>query len=219
MWILSSLSRPDRIREVVDCYQWDTGESRVVLALYAGDKRISEYLKADWPSNWNIDVVPMLGNGPTYNEILERYPDEKCYGFLADDAILDHQGMLVTLEDQAGDWNVAYANDGYHKDAICTMPCMGGELVRAVGYLAPRNFVHMSIDCVWHVIGQKLGALRYQPHLTYTHKHPLFGRAKVDDTYLRAQMVSVGHDQALRGFVYGGELDRIAGEVKGLMAA
>lgn len=218
MWILSSLSRPDRIREVVECYQWGS-ESKVILALYRHDPRLQEYLDSKWPASWNIEVVEMLGNGPTYNEILSRYPDEKCYGFLADDAILDHQGMLATLEDQAGDWHVSYANDGFHEERICTMPCMGGELVRAVGYLSPRNFIHMAIDCVWHEIGRRLGLLRFQKHLTYTHKHPLFGRAMNDATYTRAAMMSVGYEQAFRGWMYGGELDRIVGAVQERRAA
>lgn len=218
MWILSSLSRPDRIREVVDSYVWG-GESTVVLALYKGDARLREYQAQRWPSRWRIEVVDMLGNGPTYNEILRRYPGERTYGFLADDAVLDHQGMLATLEDQADAWHVAYANDRHHEDRICTMPCIGGELVRAVGYLAHQNLVHMSIDCMWHAIGRRLGLLRFQPHLTYTHKHPLFGRAEVDNTYLRAQLMSAGHEQVMRGFVNGGELERIAECVAALRAA
>src|SRR5438128_757700 len=112
MYFLTSLGRPDRIRAVVDSYQW--GAEQVMLTLYEKDKRLPEYLAQQWPEGWNVETVPMRGNGPTYNEMLKRYPNEKCYGFLADDAVLDVQGMLSMLEDAAGDWNVAYANDKHY---------------------------------------------------------------------------------------------------------
>src|SRR4029077_1881803 len=102
--------RPDRIRKVVDSYDWGD-QSRVILALWQGDKRLQEYLSQKWPGGWQIKIVAPRGNGPTYNAIFEMYPNEECYGFLADDAILDEQGMLRMLEEAAGDWNVAYAND------------------------------------------------------------------------------------------------------------
>ena len=207
MWILTSLGRPDRIREVVESYQWG-GESRVMLTLYEGDSKLQEYLDQKWPENWSIEIVPMLGNGPTYNEMLARYPHEPHYGFLADDAILDVQGMLRMLEAGAEDWNVAYANDKHHGRDIPTMPCMGGKLVRAVGYLAPLMLVHWAIDCAWYEIGRRVGTLVYFEHLTYTHLNPVWGTAPDDATYKRARRASADYETLFRGWMMGGELDR-----------
>ena len=143
-----------------------------------------------------------------------RYPDERCYGFLADDAVLDIQGMLRMLEDAAGAWNVAYANDKHHGATIPTMPCMGGELVRAVGYLSPDCLVHWAIDGAWYQIGERLGALRYFEQLTYTHLNPIWGTAPDDATYQKARMASFGYEQLFRGWMVGGELDRAIARVK-----
>ena len=205
MWIFTSLSRPDRIKQTVDSYQWG-GESTVLLTLWSGDKRLPEYLAQEWPANWRREIVDVRGNGPTYNEILRRYPDEKCYGFLADDVLLEVPDMLGLLELAAGDWNVAYANDQHHEDRICTMPCIGGELVRAVGYLAPPQIIHAAIDCAWHEIGRQLGTLRFFRNLRYTHLHPIFGTAELDYTYLAAQQASAFYEQLFRGWMFGGEL-------------
>ena len=207
MWLLTSLSRPDRIRDLVASYAWGSGESRVMLVLWAGDKRMKEYLAQTWPANWTTEIVDVRGNGPTYNEMLSRYPDEPQYGFLADDAVLDIQGMLSELEREAGRWNVAYANDKFHGESIPTMPCLGGDLVRAVGYLSPPSIIHQAIDCAWHEIGAPLGALRYRADLTYTHKHPLFGTAKFDATYRDSQYASINYQQIFRAWVIGGGLD------------
>ena len=213
MWILTSLGRPDKIRAVVESYDWT--DTKVILALAQADRRLSEYWTQKWPPSWRIEVVPMLGNGPTYNEILRRYPKEACYGFLADDAILDVQGMLRLLAESAGDWNVSYANDKHHGEAIPTMPCMGGELVRAVGYLSPDVLIHWAIDCAWHEIGKRLQALRYHPELTYTHLNPVWGTAPDDRTYQMARMNSYGYRELFRGWQLGGELDLALERVRG----
>lgn len=205
LWILTSLERPHKIGAVVRSYDW--GDTRVVLALAQSDPRLNEYQQRVWPSTWSTEIVPMLGNGPTYNEILRRYPNEKCYGFLADDALLDVPGMLAELERDAGDWNVAYANDQHHGEAIPTMPCIGGDLVRAVGYLSPSALIHWGIDCAWYEIGKRLDALRYRPELTYTHLNPVFGTAPDDRTYQRARLNSVGYRELFRGWQMGGGLD------------
>jgi hypothetical protein len=206
MYILTSMGRAARLRAVADTYQWG-GESQVILALYAGDKQLPLYVEQEWPENWRIETVPMLGNGPTYNEILKRHPNEKCYGFLADDAILDVQGMLRMLEADAGHWNVAYANDKHHGAAIPTMPCMGGDLVRAIGYLSPDCLIHWGIDCAWFEIGKRLGGLRYRADLTYTHLNPVWGTAPDDRTYQLARQNSFGYQDLFRAWMLGGELD------------
>jgi hypothetical protein len=213
MWILSSLGRPDRIRAVVDSYAWGE-ESQVVLALYERDRSLDEYLEQRWPQSWKVETVGVLGNGPTYNEILRRYPNERCYGFLADDALLDKPGMLRMLEEGADDWLVAYANDKHHGAAIPTMPCMGGKLVRAIGYLSPDCLVHWAIDCAWYEIGKRLSALRYFEHLTYTHLNPVWGTAPDDRTYQLARQASFGYQDLFRAWMLGGELQRAVERVR-----
>ena len=212
MWILTSLGRPDRIHALVDSYAWGN-ESQVLLTLYEKDPRLPEYTAQHWPAGWGIEVVPMLGNGPTYNEMLRRYPSEHCYGFLADDARLDVPGMLNELEIAAGDWNVAYANDQHHGESIPTMPCLGGELVRAVGYLSPENIVHWGIDCCWCEIGKRVDALNYRADLTYTHDNPVWGTAPDDRTYALARQRSFGYTDYFRAWVHGGELKRTVARV------
>lgn len=198
MWILTSMGRPERIRAVVDSYDWT--DATVLLVLAEDDKTLPRYLAQQWPASWRIETVPMRGNGPTYNEILHRYPDEKFYGFLADDALLDTPGMLADLEYAAGDWQVAYANDGHHGPALATMPCLGGNLVRTVGYLAPANLVHWAIDNIWTTIGDKGGLLNYRPQARYTHLNPVWGTAVDDKTYQQARINSFGYESIFRAW-------------------
>jgi len=199
VWLLTSLGRPDRIRRVVDSYDW-SGQP-VSLVLYEGDSRLADYLSQSWPPSWKLETVPMRGNGPTYNEILRRHPNECCYGFLADDAILDVPDMLSELEISASDWNIAYANDKHWGEKLPTMPCLGGELVRAVGYLAPAHLSHWAIDTAWGELGKRIGNLRYAEHLTYTHDNPVWGTAPDDATYRAARAASFEWQSLLRSWM------------------
>lgn len=208
MWIFTSLGRPDLIERTVKSYDW--GEhSPVLLTLWERDPALQQYLAKQWPAGWHIEIVPMRGNGPTYNEMLDRYPDEDCYGFLADDALLDTPGMLKALEDSCGNWRIAYANDQHWGEALPTMPCIGGDLVRAVGYLAAPLFEHWGIDTMWGELGRRLGLLCYRDDLRYTHLNPVWGTAEDDRTYQLARARSIGHNDALRGWLVGGEFDRL----------
>jgi hypothetical protein len=172
----------------------------VILTLYEKDERIDEYLDQQWPASWKIEPVDMLGNGPSYNEILRRYPMEHQYGFLADDAVLSTPNMLNELEAEADLWNVAYANDQHHGANLCTMPCIGGELVRLVGYLSPQWIVHWGIDNVWQEIGRVRNCLRYREDLKYDHLHPLFGTGKMDKTYSDAKKASMFYAEIFRSW-------------------
>lgn len=213
MWILTSLGRPDRIEELVASYAWEN-HSTVYLTLYEKDATLDQYLKKVWPVCWRIEIVPMRGNGPTYNEMLRRYPDENVYGFLADDQVLESEDMLRVLEFSAGDWNISYPNDGHWGERLPTMPCIGGNLARAVGYLSPPTLMHWAIDTAWGEIGKKLGALRYQEHLCYTHENPIFGTAPDDATYQRARVESFGWQDLLRAWMLGGEMERAISRVR-----
>ena len=209
---MTSLGRPDRIRKLVDSYAWGQ-HSTVYLTLYDGDARLQEYLDQRWPACWQVEVVKMAGNGPTYNEMLRRYPDEPCYGFMADDQLLETEDMLRVLEIAAKDWNVAYANDKHHGEKIPTMPCIGGELARAVGYLAPEHITHWGIDCCWYEIGKRLDSLVYLEHMTYTHENPVWGTAPDDRTYALARQRSFGYQDLFRAWKLGGELDKAVSRV------
>lgn len=211
MFILSSMGRPEKCREVAQSYAWDVP---VILALWANDPTLRDYMAIQWPEGWSVEVVGCRYNGPTYNEILRRHPDEKCYGFLADDAFLEVPGMLAMLEEAAGDWNIAYANDKHHRDQIATMPCLGGELVRAVGYLGPPKLNHWAIDTAWTHLGRELEILRFFEQLTYDHRHPMFGKVERDATYSASELASMGWEQYLRQWMMDGEMEGAISRVR-----
>ena len=72
--------------------------------------------------------------------------------------------------------------------------CIGGDLVRAVGWLAAPWFRHNFIDTTWFYLAKELGVRRALPDITFEHLHPLNPEHKdLDDDIYR---LGRGHYEA-----------------------
>jgi len=202
MWLLPSLGRPDGLRRLIDSYQWDGEE--VKLILHGWDNKLKQYDDVQLPSNWEIGVTDEVHLSPTCAWALQRWPGAKCYGALADDITLETPGMLRRLEELAGDWYIAYLNDGAHCERLCTFPCSGAKLIHATGDLSFGGLLHNGTDVVWYALGIALRILQYAQNCKITHWHPAFGRGKWDETYALGQRGSLSSGKAYDKFMQEG---------------
>lgn len=82
---------------------------------------------------------------------------------------------------------IAYPDDGYHGRDMCTHWFIGGNLVRAAGFLAHPWFKHNCTDSVWYDVGEEFDLLHYVPETRFRHEHPgLSDKYPTDETYQRA---------------------------------
>lgn len=206
------MGRVERIGRLIESYDW--GDTRVDVLLSACDAQIPSYLDRKWPAGFKIQIEDILYCGPLLNWAFDRYQREKFYGVLTDDMTLDTPGILATLEAEAGAWNIAYANDGENGAKLCALPCIGGELARAMGFLAPPGFKHDFLDNCWLAIGHAAGKLRYREDCRITHHHPYFNRAKWDATYLNGRVASEGAQDVLLRWAQSGELGRTVDRIR-----
>ena len=181
MWILPSLGRPHRLKALSEATQ-----SPITVRLHQGDPKLDEYLKETWPETWDIRVGPKKTLVASLNEALHQNPDEHHYGFIADDTLPSPHNWQKTLEEAAQTNLIAYPNDTIHGESLCTHFCIGGDLVRQMGWLAYPKLHHYFIDNVWFTIGSKLNILRYTPSVTFTHNHPITNPSLNDSTYTSA---------------------------------
>lgn len=192
MWILPSLGRPERAQEVAEAIPDDP----ITLRLHLGDPKLEGYVKVKWPKAWTIQISKQLSLAETLNWALENYPDEESYGFLADDTIPEPEDWRDALEYNAGYWNVAFPDDGIHRHKLCTHHCIGGRLMRQVGFWALPGLKHNFLDNVWYLIGKNLGCLRYTPYVKFNHRHMIRDASLKDSTY-RIGMNYYKHDEAV----------------------
>jgi hypothetical protein len=105
---------------------------------------------------------------------------------IGDDHLPQRAGWLATLDEYAGDWGMAYPNDGHQGEALPTCVTFGIELYRALGFICPpRAMQHLYTDNYWYALGVGLQALTYCAQVEVTHLHPHAGLAPTDAQYDR----------------------------------
>lgn len=194
MFILPSRGRPHNLRRLLNS-SLDTGaQARTIVYLDEDDPALGEYRKIDYPDWWVVHVGQPVGLGGVYKWVFETFPRLDYYGFLGDDLIPRTKDWDKKLIEAAGAGDISYGDDGNWGGKLATHPCIGGALVRHMGWLCYPGLKKLFIDTVWHTIGAKLGRLHYLPDVKLEHMHYLFGKAQHDETY-GDQATMFAHDE------------------------
>ncbi len=172
MWFLVTRNRPDDCQALIDAMValGDVPEVAVMI-----DRGTAEYGSVRWPDHWSIHwSEEHLEFSRATNALLSLYPDRATYGLLADHARPKTKGWNTALEIAASDWNVAYCEDGYLRGRRQDEPwrphlsgsvCLGGNLVRALGWITLPSLVHLYVDDALEHIGDTLGLMRFLPNV------------------------------------------------------
>lgn len=92
-----------------------------------------------------------------------------------EDAVLDALDDLGT--------GIVYGDDGIQGESLPTACFMTSDIVAMLGFMAPPPIEHLYCDNYWLELGRRAGCLRYLPHVSTPHLHPIAGRGEWDDTY------------------------------------
>lgn len=174
MWVLPTMSRPKQCQEVLDSLV-KTGISTPGVVFVNGHSHKSEYEKLRTPKGWEIIIHPdNLGALGALNWCFNNYAPQPFYGYIADDEFSCTPGWDSRLTESSGKWNVSHGNDGWQSEKrIHGHVCIGGDLARAVGYLAiPRCWHWYGFDSMWEAIATPLGIRKYLSNVKIEHRHP-----------------------------------------------
>ncbi len=183
MFILPSRGRPHNLRRFLNASMDTTEQTKILVYLDDDDPAISEYRKIDYPHWWIVHAGKPVGLGGVYKWVFKTFPNLDYYGFLGDDLIPRTKDWDKKLIEAAGPAGISYGDDGHWGEKLSTHPCVGGELVRHMGWLCYPGLKKLFIDTVWFTIGATLGSLHYLPDVKLEHMHYLFGKAEHDETY------------------------------------
>jgi hypothetical protein len=151
--------------------------------LWKDDPKKKEYYAYRWPKSWHFYESHIKLLAPSMNEFVQEHrPDAESYGFIADDVVLRTPGGLELLNALADPCYIAYPNDTIQRHVMATHFCVGGELVRLLGWWAHPEVSH-SVDVPLTVLGRLTGLLRYAPFVIFDHQHFVTGKAPQDATY------------------------------------
>jgi hypothetical protein len=179
MWILPSLGRPEKLQGLADLIP----DSKLFVYLHKGDERLEDYMAHQYPKGWTINVGERRNLCDTLNWFVSHFPNASCYGLMADDVIPSPPDWQSQLEFAAGSNYLAYPDDGLHGVNLCPHHCIGGDLMRRVGYWAAPGLKHSFLDTAWYQMAGAVGALRFLPYIMFDHQHPYAEKGEMDATY------------------------------------
>ena len=169
MWICPTLGRPERLGNLAASW---TEKVPLLVVLTKSDPRYEEYVSRMWPGSWTFLSVEDKLLTPKLNLAFRNQPDADFYGFIADDVRIKSPAILAKLELLAERWFLSYPNDTIHGKNMGTHFCIGGDLVREMGWIANPLFNHFYIDKTWKGLCQANGLYRYAPDVVFYHEHP-----------------------------------------------
>ena len=197
MYVIPSHKRLKKLLELCESMSENDRAQPILVVVCNRDETFREYLRATFPPSWAISVAEgdFTYCGEKMNWALEHFPKCKFYGHLCDDVLLQGKDVLGALAEDAGDWYMAYPNDGIYNTDLACFPVSGGKLIRAMGFWAHPMFKHNCLDSVLDDIGRTLKIHKPRMDLRYIIKHPLLNTAEWDETYRRVEPINreAGH--------------------------
>jgi len=206
MMLLPSRGRPEQLRRF---FEQSRPAYKGVVLLDEDD--VKNYFDVRLPNNWTTIIAPRVSLTRLFNRAFEQYPDEPFYGLLGDDIVCKPKGWDHDLAAAAGQHDIAYGDDGINGRQLCCFPFLGGELVRATGWLQHPALGHLYGDSVWFEIGRRLKLLRYRPTVETRHFHWSLGLQEKDATARERQIEG---DIAAFNTIISTEMDAIVERVR-----
>jgi hypothetical protein len=186
-WLCPTFQRPEKLQNLAKSWDATATDIPLKVRIWSKDPRKEDYRALEWPASWSFYESDAEWAGDALAEYFEAFPNEEYYGFIGDDIVLLTPGGIEQLIYEAGEWFVAYPNDMLQRHHMATHFCIGGELVRTLGYIVPPGFTHHYMDQAIMDVATNVGLLRYRPDILFFHDHFIrnVDPEKYDATYAR----------------------------------
>ena len=170
MILLPSRGRPGKAKRFFEAYHATQASMPGLLMIEERDR--NAYADVRIPANWDRVIVDESLVSKKVNDAAFRFASgESCYLIMADDCVPETEHWDRKLAVSAGVTGIAYGNDLMDPAPPIGHPCLGGELVRALGWIAAPGFGHFYWDNVLRDIAEGLGVLTYRPEVITRHLH------------------------------------------------
>lgn len=186
MWFLCTRNRPKATEELIEAMR-ATGEIPAVAVMVDGPM-----YQIDWPTHWKVhNSFGHLEMQRALNQLLLLYPKEPFYGLLTDTHRPQTPGWATKLAEAAGRGCIAICNTTKHRmnprtglRRVTTM-ALGGDLVRAIGWIWLDRVTHLYGDDAWEDIGYALNIVKYLPDVIIMALLKREGEVPIDSNHHR----------------------------------
>lgn len=179
--IVPTRNRPDKAFELLQEFNKTAKDSDILFGL--DDDDTSTYAPEVLEKS---SINPRLRMCGTLNLLANKFANEYAFlSFMGDDHRPRTEGWDVRLMDGIGSGpGVAWGNDLLQGERLPTAVLLSSSIVRAIGYMAPPELVHMYMDNFWLTLGRGLGNAFYDGTNIIEHMHFLNGKAERDAGYI-----------------------------------
>lgn len=177
MWIMPSV-RPQLVARV-----FSVAPPSLPGVVVVDRPDAARYAAVVLPPGWSLRIVdgcPFFRD--KVNRVFADFPAEPFYGILGDDMVPETPGWDVTLGGLAGKAHIAGSSQ-VHIPGRIGAGAIGGDLVRALGWLCLPAVTHFYSDCVLELIGEEFNCLTVRQDIRIAHHHFSVGLAKNDASY------------------------------------
>jgi hypothetical protein len=189
VWTLATRSRLSNCKRFINSWNETKATSQVYVRLDECDPQLPELLELPWPESFSINTGPRARLGEAMQEMFAKFPNEPWYGMLADDLIPRTEYWDQKLILAAGKNEISYADDLHEKEMRICHPCIGGDLVRFVGFFGLPVVKHFGTDTFWEELYRGAGRQNKQRDVILEHAHFAFDQAPIDQTYTESQLL------------------------------
>ncbi len=178
MWIYPTRGRPQACAALLQSMARHAMFGPGILMLSAADPCLTEYQAIELPARWTSAVVYSDGvdTADKLRTAFGLFGGEPWYGWIADDNTVETTGFEQRLVNAAGAWGMASGNDHWQADPDPSRSrchgatVIGGDLLRALGWIVPPGVEHCCIDDAWEHVGRELGAWRILMDVSTPHR-------------------------------------------------
>ena len=195
MWIFATRNRLKNCQRFIDQWHKTQASSLVYVRLDDCDPSLEELKLLPWPKEFLVVVGPRIRLRGAMEEMYHRFPNQSWYGLLADDFIPQTDCWDQRLIERAIPNDISYGNDVHEKAHRMCHFCIGGDLVRFVGFFGLPVVEHFGTDYIWERIHHMCGRNNKLMDVIIEHAHYNFGQSEFDQTYAESQALK-GSDKA-----------------------
>lgn len=194
--IVPSRGRPEAAQELADNFAEScTADTSLVFAIDYDDPRLPGYRGVVQVARGRVgevtfdsrNMVDALNRAAAAVLSPDAVEPPFAVGFLGDDHRPRTKGWdklyLEALRELGT--GMVYGDDLLQRQNLPTQIAMTSDIVRALGWMAPPDLVHLGVDNWWLELGRAAGCIRYLPDVVIEHMHPVAGKADWDDGHRR----------------------------------
>lgn len=197
--ILPSKGRPEKIEGFYATWRETTqGLSELLVLLDEDDPELLKYKK-------HKDIIFDIERGKSFGDgcrrAFRKYPQYKYYYMVADDTRFrtkNWEKRFIDKIEENGGKGVCFGDDLIMGGKMGTSVFVSGNMFRAIGYILPKDLIHMFTDVFWNELGRQLGKFFYFPDIIAEHLHFSVGKSEVDSIYLSVDnKIVFNHDKKI----------------------